>query len=294
MDRVLLIVWCLAIGPALGWIAGQRYVGVDCGLSPTTGEDVAATFRRLADTLAWVAPTLGNSLNSATQGGLRMPTDPIALLLWLALSALALAALAWWRRGRNASTQPQPVAEAPLAETAPALHPERRWGRDYKLAIGSSGVKSIVREGRTEQAYQLQRRVVTAYSDLKALANQHGLPQPAPLPIAQSAYDNRLFLLATSAYADAFAAGDASAEDRAIVRADYAGQYNLGLIWANRSEPSQRQEGLARLATACRINEQLQLGSPEACNELQTLVGPRARWPFPAPDQLINPTGSMR
>ena len=132
-----------------------------------------------------------------------------------------------------------------------------------------------------------QRRVVTAYTDLKTLASQYGVQPPPPLPIAQSAYDHRLFLLATAAFADAFVSGDTSAQDRSVVRADYAAHYNLGLIWANRSDPAQRQDGLARLATACRIDEHNLLGSPDACNELQILVGPRTRWPAPLADPFV-------
>ena len=133
-----------------------------------------------------------------------------------------------------------------------------------------------------------QRRVATAYADLKTLATQYEVQAPAPLPIARSAYDNRLFLLATAAYADALANGDSSAEDRDVVRADYAAQYNLGLIWAQRADATQRQDGLARLATACRISERNQLGTLEACSELQTLLGARTRWPQPLADPLID------
>lgn len=132
-----------------------------------------------------------------------------------------------------------------------------------------------------------QRRVATAYADLKVLATQYQQPQPAPLAIAQSAYDYRLFLLATVAYADAFANGDSSAQDREVVRADYSAQYNLGLIWSRRTDGLQRQEGLARLATACQIDERQQLNSREACNQLLTLVGPRTRWPTAIGDPLI-------
>jgi hypothetical protein len=132
-----------------------------------------------------------------------------------------------------------------------------------------------------------QRRVVAAYTDLKTTATQYAVPPPPPLPIAQSAYDNRLFLLATVAYADAFINGDSSKQDRDVVRADYAAQYNLGLIWSKRTDSSQRQDGLARLATACRISERNQLGSPEACNELQAVLGARIRWPAPLGDPLI-------
>ncbi len=135
-----------------------------------------------------------------------------------------------------------------------------------------------------------QRRVATAYADLKTLATQYEVQAPAPLPIARSAYDNRLFLLATAAYADALTNGDSSAEDRDVVRADYAAQYNLGLIWSQRADATQRQDGLARLATACRISERNQLGSVEACSELQTLLGARTRWPQPLADPFIGTT----
>jgi hypothetical protein len=133
-----------------------------------------------------------------------------------------------------------------------------------------------------------QRRVATAYADLKTLATQLAVQPPAPLPIAQSAYDNRLFLLATVAYADALTNGDSSAQDRSVVRADYAAQYNLGLVWSQRADATQRQDGLARLATACRISEQNQLGSPEACTALQAQLGARTRWPQPLADPLID------
>jgi hypothetical protein len=138
-----------------------------------------------------------------------------------------------------------------------------------------------------------QRRIAIAYADLKATANQYGVAL-APLPIAQRAYDDRLFLLATAAYADAFRNGVSSPTDRETVRADYAAQYNLGLAWSRLTDSAQRLEGLARLATACRIDEREQLGSPEACNQLQMLAGAPARWPAPAADPLLDvpPTGS--
>jgi hypothetical protein len=132
-----------------------------------------------------------------------------------------------------------------------------------------------------------QRRVVKAYTDLKSLAIQYSAPPPSPLAVAQTAYDSRLFLLATAAYADALANGDSSPQDRDVVRADYAAQYNLGLVWSQRADSTQRADGLARLATACRINEAQQLGSPEACTELQRQVGPRNKWPAPVADPLM-------
>jgi hypothetical protein len=133
-----------------------------------------------------------------------------------------------------------------------------------------------------------QRRVAAAYGDLKALAAQNGMPPPPPLQIARSAYDARLFVLASAAFADAFTSGESSVEDRDVVRAAYATQRNIGLIWSQRADSGQRQEGLARLVTACRIDELDQLGSPEACDDLKTLLGPREKWPPPLPDPLID------
>jgi hypothetical protein len=133
-----------------------------------------------------------------------------------------------------------------------------------------------------------QRRVATAYADLKTLAPQYGVDPPAPLPIARSAYDHRLFLLATLAFADALASGDSSTQDRDVVQADYAAQYNLGLAWSQSTDLAQHQEGMARLATACRINQQNHLGSPEACNKLQSALGSTTNWPAPLPDPLAN------
>jgi hypothetical protein len=60
------------------------------------------------------------------------------------------------------------------------------------------------------------------------------------------------------------------------------------LVWSQRADSGQRQEGLARLATACRISEQTHLGTTEACDDLRTLLGPREKWPAPLPDPLID------
>ena len=97
-----------------------------------------------------------------------------------------------------------------------------------------------------------------------------------------------LFILAVAAYADAFNSGESSLQDRDVVRADYTAQRNIGLVWSQRADSGQRQEGLARLATACRISEQTQLGVTEACDDLRTILGPREKWPAPLADPLID------
>jgi hypothetical protein len=224
--------------------------------------------------------------------------------------------------GRPNSAPPPTQADVPGAATVSTACPsvasffeviasderQARWGLAASTAQTALRTAGLCTADRTVLAQKLvglsrealfeqppapedapgQRRVATAYADLKTLATQLAVQPPAPLPIAQSAYDNRLFLLATVAYADALTNGDSSAQDRTVVRADYAAQYNLGLVWSQRADATQRQDGLTRLATACRISEQHQLGSPEACSALQAQLGARTRWPQPLPDPLIN------
>lgn len=178
------------------------------------------------------------------------------------------------------------VSTAQTALRTPALCESDRAALGQKLVVLSR--EALFEQPPAPEDAPGQRRIATAYADLKTLSTQYGVPPPPPLQIARSASDNRLFLLATVAYADAFKNGDSSAEDREVVRADYMAQYNLGLSWSQRTDVAQRQEGLARLATACRIDERDQLGSPEACNKLQVLLGPRGRWPAPLADPLID------
>jgi hypothetical protein len=178
------------------------------------------------------------------------------------------------------------AATTQTALRTPGLCADDRTALGQKLLAVSR--EALFEEPPTPEDAPGQRRVAAAYMDLKNLARQNALAEPPPLPIARTAYDQRLFLLATAAYADAFTSGTSSVEDREVVRADYAAQRNIGLSWAQRTDPTLRQEGLARLATACRIQERQQLGSPEACDDLRRLVGTPDRWPAPLTDPLLD------
>ena len=160
--------WALLIGPSLGFYAGQRYVGLDCGLSPTAADDIA----RVANAAITTLTSIKKNFSSPPLGGIQMPTNPTTLLLWLLLAAAALAAAIWWLRNHNRSTRPP--AELPLEEPAmaPPPQPVRRTGRDYKLAIGSAGVKSIVRAARMEEAYQVRSASETAFEAFADFDNQ--------------------------------------------------------------------------------------------------------------------------
>lgn len=246
---------------------------------------------------------------------------PLVAGALVAIGAVVVGAVALG--GSRSSPAPLPTSVAPpsmavVASGCPSVasfleviasdERQARWGLAASTAQTALRTQGLCEQDRTALAQKLvalsrealfeqppspedapgQRRAATAYADLKTLASQYGVQSPAPLPIAQSADANRLFLLAIAAYADAFRNGDSSTEDRAVVRADYAAQYNLGQIWAQRTDVAQRQEGLARLATACRIAERNELGSVEACKALQIQVGSRTRWPSPLPDPLID------
>jgi hypothetical protein len=180
--RSALVLWGGLVGPTLGFIAGQRLIGADCQLSPTAGADIATALSGAAAALPRVP--LRALLAPLTQGGLRMPTDPLTLLLWLLLAALALAALAGWLHNRNRPNQaPAPVPEPVAVEPPPPAEP--RWGRESKLAIGSAGLKSIVREGRMEEAYQVRAESETAfeaYADFDTQQERVALANRSPGP----------------------------------------------------------------------------------------------------------------
>jgi len=119
-----------------------------------------------------------------------MLTDPATLLPWLILPLIALAALAWWLRSRNRSTPPldEPVVAEPVSRRA-----DEPTGREYKIAVGSAGIKSIVREGRLQEAYDVRSASETAfeaYADFDrqqeriAIANRS--PGPAFLALSET------------------------------------------------------------------------------------------------------------
>jgi hypothetical protein len=123
-----------------------------------------------------------------------MPTDPMTWLLLLLLAALAIAALVGWLRTRNGANPAaiEPIATEP-APPNPLPPPPVQWGRECKIAIGSAGIKSIVREGRLEDAYEVRLASETAfeaYADFDkqqervALANR--LPGPGFLVLSET------------------------------------------------------------------------------------------------------------
>ena len=184
--RATLGLWAGLVGPIIGFIAGQRLIGPDCQLSPTAGADIANAFSGAAAALREALPRvpLRTLLARLTQGGLRMPTDPLTLLLWLLLAVLALAALAGWLHNRyRPNPVPGPVPEPTAVEPTPPA--ELRRGRESKLAIGSAGIKSIVREGRMEEAYQVRAESETAfeaYADFDKQQERVALANRSPVP----------------------------------------------------------------------------------------------------------------
>jgi hypothetical protein len=182
--RSTIVLW-MVLGPVTGFIVAQRFIGAECQLSPTAAADTAAAVGRAGDAVRQALSNLLHSLLAPlTSGGLHMPTDPLTLLLWLLLAALALAALAWWLRSR---TQPnQAVPEVALPEPVdplPSVNPPP--GREAKIAIGSAGIKSIVREGRMEEAYQVRSASETAfeaYADFDKQQERIALTNRSPGP----------------------------------------------------------------------------------------------------------------
>ncbi|MBV8714465.1 MAG: hypothetical protein JO020_15145 [Chloroflexi bacterium] len=152
---LLVTLWAGLVGPAIGFAVGQRYSGLDCQLSPTLGSDILATLARAFRILRSLP------LPSAP-GGARMLSDPS---MWLApLLVAALAGAAWWLwRGRAKPTQPEPETLPEPTPVTPISTLRPRRGAECKLAIGSAGIKCVVREGRMEDAYQIRLPSETAF-----------------------------------------------------------------------------------------------------------------------------------
>ena len=172
--RCATLLWMALLGPVIGFVVGQRFIGADCQLSPTAGADISAAVNRAEDVVREGAKNaVHNISNPLTSGGLHMPTDPLTMLLWLILAALAIAALAWWLRNRNRSDQAP--THAVIAESAAVDRPHvasPQHGREFQIAIGSAGIKSIVREGRMEEAYRIRAASETAFEAYADFDNQ--------------------------------------------------------------------------------------------------------------------------
>jgi hypothetical protein len=194
--RLAALLWLALIGPAAGFVAGQRLIGADCQFSPTAGADITAAIANAGDGVKAAVANLPFRTvpNALTPGGLHMPTDSLTLLLWLLPAALAIAALAWWLRNRNPPTQaPVQVTVAEPAALNPPHALDTQWGRECKIAIGSAGIKSIVREGRMEEAYQVRSASETAfeaYADFdkqqERVALTNRLPGPGFLVLSET------------------------------------------------------------------------------------------------------------
>lgn len=157
MFRLILVL----VGPIIGFIVGQRLVGVDCQLSPTAFADVVATARQIVDLVRQWLDALRGWLSASLLSGLAtlFPGDPWSWLLWLLAASAALAALgAWLARGKPAGATATPPAQQP-----PPPRVDRQLGRELKNGIGSAGIKSIVREARIEEAYGIRSLSDTAF-----------------------------------------------------------------------------------------------------------------------------------
>src|SRR5258708_8079242 len=175
----------MAGGPVRGLLVAPRFTGPARKLTPAPAAATAAAVGRAGDAVRQALSNLLHSLLAPlTSGGLHMPTDPLTLLLWLLLAALAIAALAWWLRSRNQPNQAVPEVALPEAVAPlPSVNPQP--GREAKIAIGSAGIKSIVREGRMEEAYQVRSPSETAfeaYADFDKQQERVALTNRSPGP----------------------------------------------------------------------------------------------------------------
>jgi hypothetical protein len=152
------------VSSLVGLFIGLRISGPDCTLSPTLAADTANLLAAGSALAANGAETLTSGAETL-KGDVSMAADQLTSWPWAMLAALALAGLAgwWWLRQRTDNSEPIDSPQPGPEDTEPAPQAAPEWGREFKLAFGSAGIKSIIREGRVEQSYQVRSGSETAF-----------------------------------------------------------------------------------------------------------------------------------
>ena len=158
------------IGAGIGFVVGARFTGADCTYPSlaTAREDSLRILGQLPQVVEHIQRSV-SSIELPTlqpRGLLSMPTDFSHWLDWILPALLAAAALGWWwwtRHHKESEPRSSAALEPPPVVDAPAAVPPSDRGRELKTAVGSAGIKSIVREGRVEDAYQVRAASETAF-----------------------------------------------------------------------------------------------------------------------------------
>jgi hypothetical protein len=131
------------------------------------------------------------------------------------------------------------------------------------------------------------QQLVDRYHSLKRQAAASGIPFPTTIQIATRAYSVGQFLLAKTAFEEAFLAGEFTAADQALVQQYTATLFNLGQHWVNAGS-SAKDKGFSLLVASHRIDVAYQVGSGAAWGELRRQLGEdETKWPKPAATPLL-------
>ena len=98
-----------------------------------------------------------------------------------------------------------------------------------------------------------------------------GIPFPTRLQIATRAYGVGQFVLAKTAFEEAWSAGEFTGADQTFLQQYYASVYNLGLHWAEEGSGTTQQDGFQLLVAADLIDSYYHVGARTAWGALHRL-----------------------
>jgi hypothetical protein len=178
------------------------------------------------------------------------------------------------------------ASTAELALRTPNLCPEDKEALAQKaIAAGLEALFATKLPPYIDIAAHQQ--LVDQYHSLKRQAAASSILFPTTIQSATRAYSVGQFLLAKTAFEEAFVAGEFSPADQALVQQYTATLFNLGQHWAT-AGPNTRDEGLALLVASHRVDVAYQVGSGAAWGELRLQLGEdEATWPKPAATPLL-------
>lgn len=137
-----------------------------------------------------------------------------------------------------------------------------------------------------------QQIVLQHYHAICNEAQVEGIALPSDLDIARRAYAVGAFLLARTAFENAWSNGTFHAYDQEYIRQYASTLYNLGYWWTRSDEEATYKEGLTLLAASYVVDQHFAVNSGAAEELLIVLVGPdKARWPEPAQTPLFTDRG---
>jgi hypothetical protein len=178
------------------------------------------------------------------------------------------------------------AANAEAALNDPALCPSIRESIAQLLITNS--LNTIYYAKFLPQDTNAQYALLDRYRSIKRRAAILGVPFPTALQIATQAYSIGQFLLAKTAFEEAFNEGSFTKADQSLLQQYASTLFNLGVWWSSDKNSPMYTQGLRLLQASYAIDVQYGTGFGEAEAKLRELLGDdTTNWPEPAETPLL-------